>query len=291
VSKLSCPTLFYENGVFYIYYVEEASGNNRGKAGLATFTWNNQANSIINLVRNPNNPIINMPEDNKYLSGIGHVDIAKSPRNDEYWIYGVREVAGSSSFELVTLTSTDKTAWTNKGTALEPGSSGAWDNYYIYRSSPVVDANGKIVLFDNAIKLYYSGWNTDSVPMIGLATIYPYYGILGNPYAGDTNNWGGAIQIATFQYQGTTGSYSGSISVYFSAVASGSNNKAIVGIYDENFAKVAESSEVTGLTTGWQTFMLNSAFNLVNGKTYYLISHAPVGNTGRLISGQQNQGI
>ena len=42
VSKTATSTLFYKDGTFYLFYAEEASGNNRGKIGLATFTWNNQ---------------------------------------------------------------------------------------------------------------------------------------------------------------------------------------------------------------------------------------------------------
>jgi len=155
-SKLSCPTLLYENGIFYLYYVEEASGNNRGKAGLATFTWDNVANSIVNFTRNLGNPIIDLPQDSEFMSGIGHLNVAISPTNSGYYMYGVRQLV-DSSYELVLLISTDKVSWTNEGVVLETGPSGTWDSQYVYRSSPTVDQTGKIVLFNNTIQLFYSG--------------------------------------------------------------------------------------------------------------------------------------
>jgi len=172
-SKLSCPTLLYENGIFYLYYVEEASGNNRGKAGLATFTWDDVANSIVNFTRNPGNPIIDLPQDNKFMNGIGHLNVAISPTNNDYYMYGVRQLVNSSSFELVLLTSTNKVSWTNEGVVLEIGTLGTWDSQYIYRSSPTVDQTGKIVLFNKTIQLFYSGVNGAGIWRIGVAYISP----------------------------------------------------------------------------------------------------------------------
>lgn len=183
-SKLSCPTLLYKNGIFYLYYVEEASGNNRGKVGLATFTWNNRANSIVNLTRNPSNPIIDLPQDNVFMSGIGHLNVAISPTNSDYYMYGVRQLVNSSSSELVLLTSTDKVSWTNEGTVLETGQPGEWDSQTVYRSSPTVDQTGKIVLFNNKIQLFYSGCDPNNNFNIGIAyipTTIPHYNEVYDP--------------------------------------------------------------------------------------------------------------
>jgi N-acetylneuraminic acid mutarotase len=291
LSKTSCPTLLYENGVFYLYYVEEATGNNRGKMGLATFTWDNQANNIVNLQRNPSNPLLDLPQDGTYLSGIGHLEVAKSPLNsNEYWLYGVRQLAAwPNAFELVLFTSTDKTTWTSQGKVIDRGAAAAWDGLHIYRSAPAVYADGTVALIDNTIRLYYSGWDTNQIPMIGLATISPYYGILGNPYAAADNDWSGDIQVTQFRFNGTTGAYTASITEYFSAVASAPNNRAVVGIYNENLVRLAQSVEVTGLSTGWQTFNLEGTVNFVNNSVYYLVSHAPAGNAGKLTYGSANQ--
>ena len=91
ISKLSVPTLFYENGIFNLYYADEASGTNRGKVGLSTFTWNTNTHSIENFVRSSANPIINLPQDTQFQSGIGHLDVAIGP-NGNYYLYGLREI-------------------------------------------------------------------------------------------------------------------------------------------------------------------------------------------------------
>ncbi len=170
VSATSCPTLFYENGTFYLYYVEEASGNNRGRAGFATFTWNNVTNSIENLVRNAGNPTIILPQDSYFKSGCGHLDLSKNPKNNLYYMYVVRELVSSTSYELALLTSPDRISWTNRGTVLQRGASGQWDDTYIYRSSPVVTSTGNIYYLNNKIRLYYSAFRGGD-PRIGIADI------------------------------------------------------------------------------------------------------------------------
>lgn len=167
-SKTCTPTLFYESGTFYLFYAEEASGNNRGKVGLATFAWDNTTNSIINLDRNSSNPIIDLPEDINFKSGGGHLDISKNPNTNEYHLYIVRELLSSASYELALLTSTDKINWTNQGKVLERGLASEWDATHIYRSAPVVNSQGEIVFFDNKIRLFYSAFGN---PGIGIADI------------------------------------------------------------------------------------------------------------------------
>ena len=284
VSKVAVPTLFYENGVFYLYYAEEASGNNRGKVGLATFTWDNTSNSVKNLKRYQGNPIIDLPQDNIFLSGIGHLSIERSPTSNDYYMYGVRQLSGSSfSYELVLLISSDGVSWTYKGVVLETGTANEWDNEHIYRSAPTVDQYGKIVLFNDTIQLFYSGFS-DEVPNIGVAYIYPYSYIAGNPDYGETNPWVGDIELTRFQFTGSTGSYTGNITVFLSSVASSPNNKAVVGLYDQTLNKIAESAEKTNLNVGWQTFQLTGSINLVQNSYYYLASQAPTGNNGAFTS-------
>jgi hypothetical protein len=170
ISKLQCPTLLYESDTFYLYYVDEVPGNNRGRAGFATFTWNNSTNDVENLVRYAGNPTIDLPADVDFNSGCGHLDLSKNPNDGLYYMYVVRQLAGSSSFELALLTSADMISWTNQGKVLERGTSGDWDDTHIYRSCPVVDSTGNIILFDTKIRLYYSGYSGGS-PGIGIADI------------------------------------------------------------------------------------------------------------------------
>jgi N-acetylneuraminic acid mutarotase len=173
VSKTSTCTLFYKDGTFYLYYAEEATGSNRGKIGLATFTWNNTTNSIVNLTRDPGNPIIDLPEDGFFKSGGGHINISKD--GSIYRMYVLRELLNSiptnPDFELTLLTSSNlATGWTSQGKALERGSAGEWDEHSIYRSCPIVDSSGEIVLFHNMIRMYYGGMGSQGW-RIGIADI------------------------------------------------------------------------------------------------------------------------
>ncbi|MGD0712551.1 MAG: DUF2341 domain-containing protein, partial [Bacteroidales bacterium] len=191
-SKTCTPTLLYENGVFYLYYAEEASGTNHGKAGLATFTWNDATHSITAPTRNSGNPIINLPQDSTYENGIGHIDVAVSPTDNTYYMYGCRAALGTSvGFQVVLLTSSDKVSWTSKGTVLTAGS-GMWDSDRVYRSCPTVDQTGKIVLFNNMIQLFYTG-ETGSGPTckIGIAYTTPFgvKAMSNEIYDPTANNW------------------------------------------------------------------------------------------------------
>ena len=172
--SLTCtPTLFYEGGTFYLYYAEEASSTNRGKIGLATFTWNNSTNSVVGLTRNSGNPIIDLPADGIFKSGGGHIDISKNPNTNTYHMYVCRELTGSFNFELSLLTSSSLTgSWTSRGKAIEIGTSGQWDDYHIYRSSPVVTSSGEIVISDNKYRVYYSAFGHDGPTYeIGIADL------------------------------------------------------------------------------------------------------------------------
>ncbi|UCC34010.1 MAG: hypothetical protein JSW53_03150, partial [Candidatus Bathyarchaeota archaeon] len=171
-SKLTEPTLLYEDGTFYLYYCTWTPGENRGKVGLATFTWDNSTNSIQSFQRNAGNPLVDLAADSIFKSGCGHLDISKF--GSTYYIYVDRELISSTNYELALLTSTDKISWADQGRVLIRGSPGAWDSVHIYRSSPIVDPTGQIVLFDGKMRLYYSAWRTGVVfgsdPKIGLAT-------------------------------------------------------------------------------------------------------------------------
>ncbi len=171
ISKTCTPTLFYSSGIFYLYYAEEASGNNRGAAGFATFTWNNLSNSVQNLTRYSGNPTINLPQDAIFKSGGGHLDLSYNSLNGLYYMYIVRELIGSGNYELSLLTSPDMINWTNNGNVLQRGSSGQWDDTHIYRSSPVVTSNGNIVITDNKIRVYYSAYNSGGGIGIGIADL------------------------------------------------------------------------------------------------------------------------
>ena len=157
-SKTSCPTLLYENGTFYLYYVEEASGNNNGYAGFATFTWNNITNSVVNLQRYSGNPTI--------TKGCGHINLSKNQAGNIYYMHHVH----GSSLDL--MTSTNLINWTDLGTVLEPGTSGQWDASGIYRSCPVVNDAGSIVSINGNTRIFYSAYG--SIPFgIGMADILP----------------------------------------------------------------------------------------------------------------------
>ena len=84
---------------------------------------------------------------------------------------------------------------------------------YIYRSAPTVDQYGKIVLFNEIIQLFYSGFS-DEVRKIGIAVQYPDSYIAGNPDHGGINPWVGDIELTRFQFTGSTGPYSGNITVF-----------------------------------------------------------------------------
>jgi len=168
VSKLQCPTMLYENGTFYLYYVEDGSGLNRGKVGSATFTWNRTTHSIQNLVRNSGNPVMDLPADSQFMAGCGHLNISRHPSDGLYYMHAPRQLQGTSSFALDLLTSADKTTWTNQGKVLDRGATGQWDETHIYRSCPVVDSSGTIVLSNGGFRLFYSAYS-GSTPNIGIA--------------------------------------------------------------------------------------------------------------------------
>ena len=176
-SKTCTPTLFFENGTFYLFYGEESSGNNRGLIGLATFSWDNTDNNVVSLTRNPGNPIISLPEDAIFKSGGGHIDVSKNTGTNpnSYHMYVVRELVGSTitNKELALLTSTDLVNWTNQGKAIERGGEHQWDDTHIYRSCPVVNSSGEIVFFNGNIRIYYSGFHGENAIGIGLAEISP----------------------------------------------------------------------------------------------------------------------
>ncbi len=160
VSKVSCPTLLYESGTFYFYYTAQIPTNNQGDGGLVTFTWNNTTNDIENFARNVNNPIIDLASSATYKAGCGHLDISKY--GSTYYMYMLRELLGSLIYELVLLTSTNRTTWGNQETVLQKGDSGQWDDKYVYRASPVTDGTGTVILFSDEVVLYYSAFKTST---------------------------------------------------------------------------------------------------------------------------------
>ena len=85
-------------------------------------------------------------------------------------MYLARELSGSANYELALLTSSDLATWTNQGTVLSRGQEGQWDETHIYRSSPVVNSTGQIVLFDGDIRMYYSAFGPGTTG-IGIADI------------------------------------------------------------------------------------------------------------------------
>jgi len=167
ISRVTEPSLLYENGVFYLFYATYVGGNNRGKCGYATFTWDKTNHNIQNLQRYTGNPIVDLPADGIFASGCGHIDISKS--GSTYYLYLDRQLTSSSNFELALLTSTDKISWTNQGRVLQRGSPG-WDDTHIYRSAPVTDGVGNIIDFSGTLQLYYSAFSSTVSSGIGLAT-------------------------------------------------------------------------------------------------------------------------
>jgi N-acetylneuraminic acid mutarotase len=174
-SQTCTPSLFYEDGTFYLYYAEEASGNNRGQIGLATFTWNNTTDDVVNLQRNSGNPIITLPEDAIFKYGAGHLDVSKLTSTNTYQMYLVRELLGAGvNYELSLLTSSSLTGgWASQGKVIERGASGEWDDNHIYRSCPLVNSAGEIVVngADNTIRIFYSAFDVNSYAGIGIADV------------------------------------------------------------------------------------------------------------------------
>ena len=172
-SKTCTPTLFYQAGTFYLYYAEEASGTNRGQIGLATFTWNNSTNSVVNLQRNAGNPVINLPQDAIFKPGGGHIDISKDAVAGTFHMYLCRELLNSANFELGLLTSSNVDgSWSSQGKVIVRGATNEWDQYHIYRSCPVVNSSGEIEFNGNNIRIYYSAFgDIDGNTGIGIADL------------------------------------------------------------------------------------------------------------------------
>jgi hypothetical protein len=169
------PSLTYEGGVFYLWYVTGAAGgttflgNNRGKLLLATFTWNNTTNVVENFTRDGGNPIAYPAEDSDFKSGLGHVHV--SLYNGIYYMYCVREIVASVNFELALFTCTDKKTWIYQGKVLARNADWSWEALHIYRSSPLTDALKNIVVDANKqFTLFYSGYASTGYPLIGQAT-------------------------------------------------------------------------------------------------------------------------
>ncbi|MBA7572370.1 hypothetical protein ES708_14150 [subsurface metagenome] len=166
ISKVQYPTLYYKDETFYLFYGAATPGN-RGGVGYTTFTWNNNTNDIENFQRHAGNPVIDLAEDSYFESGCGHIDI--SYYDGIYYMYAVRVGLSFAHGELALLTSSDMNNWTNKGKVLGRSLSG-WDSQTVYRASPVTDGTGNIVLFNDKLNLYYSGYDISTGdPNIGLA--------------------------------------------------------------------------------------------------------------------------
>jgi hypothetical protein len=113
--------------------------------------------------------------------------------------------------------------------------------------------------------------------------------VLGNVNVESGENWwGGQYDACKFQWTQPTGTYTGSISVYISHIASTPDNRMVVAVYDAstNPLLIAGSAEKTGLTVGWNTQTLTGTFTLTQGAWYWLYVQSPSGNTnGRMTTG------
>ena len=91
ISRLTEPTLLYEDDTFYLFYISNGGGqgNNRGAMGLATFQWDNEADTVVNLHRNLENPLLFPSQDSEFKSGLGHIDVSKA--DGAYYLYAIRE--------------------------------------------------------------------------------------------------------------------------------------------------------------------------------------------------------
>ena len=168
------PTLLYEDGWFYIWYDCPGGTATETHIALAKFQWDNVNNEITGVERNSVNPVLYPPQDSEFEAGSwSHIDV--SFYNGVYYMYIVRTMRGTTDYELALFTSTDKVSWTNQGKVLARGTSGQWDDKDIYRSSPVTDGTGTLVLFDGQIRLIYSAFSASTgYPKIGYATSAPF---------------------------------------------------------------------------------------------------------------------
>ena len=165
----SIPTLLYENGKILMYYTEEARGNDPGKIGLATITWNNINNSITSVVKKTNLTIA-LPDNDILLSGGSHPDISFNPKDGLYYMFVVRKRKSDGTPVLTLLTSKNRKSWNDRGIIQDTGTSKNQDNQFIHRSTPLVNHKGEIVLFNNKIKLYHNTY-TNGIPNIGTVLI------------------------------------------------------------------------------------------------------------------------
>ncbi len=166
-TMLTSPTLYYEDGVFYLYYgTLDSDGANRWKINLVTFTWDDAGGNVQALTRDSGNPIINLAQDNNFMSGCGHQQIMVL--NDAYYMYvgrlmlqsgvlGAGWVYGQFGTCLLKSTSLDS-GWTVEGPVLLPSRiSGNWDYHSVYNARPLVEGNKELTQINGEVLLYYSG--------------------------------------------------------------------------------------------------------------------------------------
>jgi len=146
-SMLSQPSLFYEDGVIYLYYSSIKRGNNEGEVGLITLEYDKDNLRVLERKGSILSPL----QSENYRGGCGHLDI--SHFKDRYLMLCLRK-GSNDLFDLFLYGSKDKIEW-NLWTILVK----SVELYnFIYRSCFLTNKKGEVLSFDGRIRLYYSAY-------------------------------------------------------------------------------------------------------------------------------------
>ena len=151
------PTVIYESGTFYLWYVGEDAGYYQ--VGLATSA------DGLNFAKDGSNPIFS-PEVGEWDDQeIWHIQVTKY--DNGYWLYYVGK--DLADYRIGLAKSIDRKNFTRSShnpVLVKVGS--GWEANYLYRSSWLQDASGNGVLLDNKMWFYYSAYG-GTYYKIGLA--------------------------------------------------------------------------------------------------------------------------
>ena len=184
-SHIQYPTMIFENGTFYLWYGDTSGNlddaedngytNQVGRIGMATFTWNNNTNTIENFTRYTGayagGAILELAADATYWGGIGHIDVTRAT-DGTYVMIGCRLKKSNNKEVIVRLTSTDKVTWGNQTLLIDANNDAgnSWDDDHLYRSCYIQDGFGNQVLLNGSAQVIYSAWSSSNRADIGILT-------------------------------------------------------------------------------------------------------------------------
>ncbi len=147
------PSVIYEDGTFYMWYVGDVVSNDCTRVGLATSTDGE------NFTKDPDNPIYGTCDHT-----IWHIQVTKY--NGYYWMYYLYNKDSGMPHYLAK--STDRKNFTASSYNPVMVKNGGWESNRLYRMSWLQDVSGNSVLLDGKMWYYY-GANGGTYHKIGLA--------------------------------------------------------------------------------------------------------------------------